>query len=103
MGTSTGLNSVPHPMLRNGTGHLQRVGSFGFVLGSFGCFWVFFWVRLGSFWVRFFGGNRVFDSARAENWVRFARKNSLNSVPHPVSHGALWDNGMGHPRDFGEW
>jgi hypothetical protein len=29
------------------------------------------WAEMGSFWVRFFGANLVFDSAKWENWVRF--------------------------------
>jgi hypothetical protein len=38
------------------------------------------------------------DAAGEMEWVRLVRKISVNSVPHPVSHGMPWDNGMGHPR-----
>jgi hypothetical protein len=44
------------------------------------------------------------NAAGEMKWVRLVRKISVNSVPHPVSHGTPWDNGMGHPTPAnGEW
>ncbi len=56
----------------DGDGLARRTGFVWVRLGSYGCFWVFYWVRFGFVWVRSCGTIGVFDSARGVFWVRFA-------------------------------